>query len=524
MTEAMAYMQERPSDPPMNAIPRPLSAPGPSLSNDDLLHFASFDADDIPEDLRTHELYDQFYREQVDRYPDLPPPLCSGTDSPMLNLDALGRIESPRDLALPMFTNEYKDEMLSLPMGSLPGSLGVFTAPPSQLGRVNNTMRPQFDKPAKSEELSVVRIVGQVSSIARDQAGCRELQDKLKAYADSSRRVGGDYFQIIYNEAREVLTSLMVDPFGNYLCQKLFEVCTAAQRQVLLDEIHQELHTISLNMHGTRSVQKLIEAAETDLERQTIIEGLRPSFVTLIKDLNGNHCIQKCLTCFPPDKNQLIFDAAAKACVEIAVHQHGCCVYQRCIDAATPQQRARLVDEVIRNSVQLIQDSYGNYVSQYVIQLDHRAADDIVDSILHSTSAAGSARDEISREASQLVMQLATQKFSSNVLEKCLEMSTAGSRSHLVDAIIGDPGFIVLLSDPYGNYVIQKAMPFCNKRQFKVICDAVERELPTLRASPFAKRIIAKCGVGGGAGMKSPERTPVRSPGQRGRRGRRGRR
>jgi len=51
----------------------------------------------------------------------------------------------------------------------------------------------------------------------------------------------------------------MSDPFGNYLCQKLFEVCNDAQRTELVRIVAPTLVQISLNQHGTRAVQKLLE-------------------------------------------------------------------------------------------------------------------------------------------------------------------------------------------------------------------------------------------------------------------------
>jgi hypothetical protein len=49
------------------------------------------------------------------------------------------------------------------------------------------------------------------------------------------------------------------DPFGNYLCQKLLEQCSDHQRGEIVDLVARDLIPISLNMHGTRAVQKLIE-------------------------------------------------------------------------------------------------------------------------------------------------------------------------------------------------------------------------------------------------------------------------
>jgi hypothetical protein len=103
--------------------------------------------------------------------------------------------------------------------------------------------------------------------------------------------------------------------------------------------------------------------------------------VVLIKDLNGNHVIQKCLNKLAPEDNQVcsspyyrmfrayscseiqfIYNAVAANCVEVATHRHGCCVLQRCIDHASDHQRIQLVNEITFNALTLVQDPYGNYV------------------------------------------------------------------------------------------------------------------------------------------------------------------
>jgi hypothetical protein len=53
------------------------------------------------------------------------------------------------------------------------------------------------------------------------------------------------------------------DPFGNYLCQKLLEYATDEQRNLICESVAQDLVNISLNMHGTRAVQKMIDFLST---------------------------------------------------------------------------------------------------------------------------------------------------------------------------------------------------------------------------------------------------------------------
>lgn len=112
---------------------------------------------------------------------------------------------------------------------------------------------------------------------------------------------------------------------------------------------------VALNTHGTRAVQKLIETLTSREQRALVIQALGPGVVSLIKDLNGNHVVQRCLQRLGPDDSQFVYDAAEKHCMEIATHRHGCCVLQRCIDFATPQQKQELVGEIAKHALQLSQ-------------------------------------------------------------------------------------------------------------------------------------------------------------------------
>ncbi|KAF2588067.1 hypothetical protein F2Q70_00038686 [Brassica cretica] len=64
---------------------------------------------------------------------------------------------------------------------------------------------------------------------------------------------------------------------------------------------------------------------------------------------------------------RFVLEVATKYCAEIAAHRHGCCVLQCCVANIVALQRDRLVDEISRNALQLSQDSFGNYVVQYII-------------------------------------------------------------------------------------------------------------------------------------------------------------
>lgn len=53
---------------------------------------------------------------------------------------------------------------------------------------------------------------------------------------------------------------------------------------------------------------------------------------------------------------------------------------------------------------------------------------------------------------------LSVQKYSSNVVEKCLKYADEDGRLRIVQELMNNPRLDQIMQDPYGNYVIQAAL------------------------------------------------------------------
>ncbi|KZS90312.1 ARM repeat-containing protein [Sistotremastrum niveocremeum HHB9708] len=317
---------------------------------------------------------------------------------------------------------------------------------------------------------------GEIPQLCKDQHGCRYLQKKLEEGIPEHR-------DMIFRETFGHFAELMIDPFGNYLCQRLLEFSTDEQRTVICDSVAKDLVNISLNMHGTRAVQKMIDFLSGqrqadnryDAQIHSIIRALSLHVVVLIKDLNGNHVIQKCLNKLAPEDNQFIYNAVAANCVEVATHRHGCCVLQRCIDHASDLQRVQLVNEITYNALTLVQDPYGNYVVQYILDLnDNRFSDAVI------------------RQFTGNVCALSVQKFSSNVIEKCIRVAEHNTRKMLVEELLNRSRLEKLLRDSFGNYCVQTALDYAEPMQRALLVEGIRPILPLIRNTPYGKRIQSK--------------------------------
>lgn len=93
---------------------------------------------------------------------------------------------------------------------------------------------------------SVAELQAYMYHMAKDQNGCRFLQTMVEDGTPED-------VQIVFEGVRDVVVELMMDPFGNYLVQKLVEFCRDDQRLqivLMLTKEPGQLVRTSLNTHG----------------------------------------------------------------------------------------------------------------------------------------------------------------------------------------------------------------------------------------------------------------------------------
>ncbi|KAM0951893.1 putative armadillo-like helical, pumilio domain-containing protein [Dioscorea sansibarensis] len=317
---------------------------------------------------------------------------------------------------------------------------------------------------------SIDDVLGRIYSMAKDQIGCRFLQKKCAEGAPED-------IERIFVEIIGHIVELMTDPFGNYLVQKLLEVCNADQRMCILNIVTRkpgELFRISCDMHGTRAVQKVIETLQNADQYSMVVASLKPRVVALLKNVNGNHVAQRCLQYLPVEHNEFLFDAAVAHCVELATDRQGCCVLQKCLYHSDDDRKNRLMSEITSNSLFLSQNQYGNYVVQFILDQKVPWATSMILDRLEGNYA-----------------DLSMQKCSSNVVEKCLRLAGEENCVRIVHELMNSPMLLQILQDPFGNYVIQSALKECKGALRASFVEVIRPHIPVLRNSPYGRKVLS---------------------------------
>jgi len=235
-----------------------------------------------------------------------------------------------------------------------------------------------------------------------------------------------------------------------------------------------DILTIAFDMYGTQSLQKMMPFL-TELQIESVIGALKPSAIQLIKHNKANYLIQYCLDHLPPKHNQWIYDSVILCIEEIARDRVGCVIVKRCIDHADPEQKKRLAEEISTKVLALVQDPFGNYVVQHIL-----------DKFPHEPQS-----DRMITNLKGSVNELCVQKFSSNVVEKCLQVANPDTKATLLAEIIDSDMLPQLLNDRFANFVIQTALDVAASEQRQML---VKNILPHLgrHYSPYTKRLQKK--------------------------------
>jgi hypothetical protein len=272
--------------------------------------------------------------------------------------------------------------------------------------------------------------------LCKEQSECRTLQKKIS----ENPKIASE---IIYPKIKDKIIELSFDQFGNYFIQKVIEHLTIEEiGEILHKKISNQFRNLSLNQHGTRVIQKIFERIinnEDLLNYYTLL--LNPNLNDFIIDPNASHIIIKYVSLIQSPKNDFIIQFLCENIFELSTKKHSCCAIQKCIEFSNNNQKKLLLKAIANKSFGLFTDQFGNYVVQYIINIcDYEINKIIALNLLYD------------------IPKFSSQKFSSNVIEKCLDCCDEETKDLIVEKFCDQKLVQNLLFDMYGNYVLQKTM------------------------------------------------------------------
>ena len=302
--------------------------------------------------------------------------------------------------------------------------------------------------------------------LAKDQAGCRFLQEKLEQDPNAANA--------FYKAILPHIINLVKDPFGNYLIQKLCNYLDEEGIKKIIEIISPNILDIGSNSHGTRVIQYLVNFLKTKELVDYFMSVLKPHVISLLKELNGTHIINKLITDHQEcasEINRIIIENSAA----LATHRHGCCILQRLLDRPDEQFRNDLIANLVENCFVLIIDQFGNYVIQSIL-------------LSNNTKAAGA----IALKICDNIQYYSKHRYSSNVIEKCFDHCGKREQKILVQKICSPTVISDLILDEHGNYVVQKALFYADQKEKEIILNNIILLTPKIRCTPFGEKLLGR--------------------------------
>ncbi|KAF9421916.1 mRNA binding protein puf3 [Podila epigama] len=314
-------------------------------------------------------------------------------------------------------------------------------------------------------------IAGSVVEFSGDQHGSRFIQQKLETATEAEKTM-------VFEEILPHALHLMTDVFGNYVIQKFFEHSRQEHKAILAKQMEGHVLSLALQMYGCRVVQKGLEHVQSE-QQAILVKELDGNALKCVKDQNGNHVIQKAIECVPSEHIQFIINSFTGQVYTLATHPYGCRVIQRmfeyCADTKIP-----LLDELHRYIPNLVQDQYGNYVIQHLLERGKPAEKSLV----------------VSKVVGQ-VLALSKHKFASNVVEKCVAYGSKTDRQRLIEEVIttrpdGSSPLVLMMKDQFANYVVQKMLDVVDGEQRDILVAKIKPHLQSLKKYTYGKHLITK--------------------------------
>jgi len=336
---------------------------------------------------------------------------------------------------------------------------------------------------SKPHSWTITLITNHILQFCQDQNGSRFIQQQLETTASSDEK------QLVLKEILPSIRTLRNDVFGNYVIQKLLEYGTEPIKRSLYTTFQKEMIEMSLQMYGCRVVQKAFETLPYPF-LTTLLNEFHNNIIQCIHDQNGNHVIQKIIEIMSfkvklGEGDTSVYDFILKDVLaqvsELSCHPYGCRVMQRILEHCVEEQKERALNSISNCFEPLLDDQYGNYVIQHVLQFGRENDRTAILQII------------LSRD----LLTLSRQKFASNVVEKLLKYGNTTQRNTVVNEMLkevdGCSVVLWMVRDAYANYVVQTTLDVLGEGSERDrLMEELQCHSTQLRNFTFAKHIVAK--------------------------------
>ncbi|OHT02702.1 Pumilio-family RNA binding repeat containing protein [Tritrichomonas foetus] len=317
----------------------------------------------------------------------------------------------------------------------------------------------------------------QYTQMARDRQGSRLLQQKIQDCSPTERAQ-------IFAALTPSLNDLVYDQSSNYVIQKLCEflgqsdLYSEFESQFLVFFLG-EVEKVVDHPNSCRVLQKFIEHTTPDNVDQIYL-AVKHVLGSMCTSPNGNHIVQRFIEILPNRVVEIV-NIIKPFVSHLVVDSCGCRVVQKLFDRYDIKLLRPLVDEVLTVAADLATNQYGNYVVQNILE---SGPDEDIAALIRAFKGN--------------FYYFSIHKFASNVIEKCIRRANAEQRERIFKEIIGDDGrfeekrILKMVTDQFGNYVMQRIIEYGNESQQNAIYEVVYDNYAEATKKTYARHVITR--------------------------------
>ncbi|MCQ2819864.1 MAG: hypothetical protein MJ252_21575 [archaeon] len=322
---------------------------------------------------------------------------------------------------------------------------------------------------------------GQFIKVIKDKRTSKLIQFYL---SNSSKEIINKIFNLINGNIPELLEI----QFSNYFLQKFYGFLNQKERLIFLQKIkHCFIHLCTAKA-STYAMQNIIEKVSSNEEKKIVVEIIKDDVLHLSLNLYGTHIVEKIIIGFEynilGDKFFIVF---VDNFLLLTNNPNGLCVIKKFLSLSfkylPKESYDKLKDEINKNLIILTENPYGNYAIQIIFK-----SWEITDCEIFFKNFIGK------------FSALSCGKFSSNVVERCLERSSKFLEKFIHEILENNySGLIILLKNSFGNFVLQTAVKLFHNENFnKIIEETITNEIKD-------KKILSKWKVFFEKGEEDPK-------------------
>ena len=138
-----------------------------------------------------------------------------------------------------------------------------------------------------------------------------------------------EIIHLIFDEIKEQVDTLLLDPYANYFCLKIFYFLNVEDRLFFLEKISGTFDILSTNKISTYPIQCIVEKLNTPQEQIIIVNALKDNVVKLSLNMYGTHVIERVMTTFDFRLLSSISQAIIENFIYLANNPNGLCAVKQ---------------------------------------------------------------------------------------------------------------------------------------------------------------------------------------------------